>query len=241
MLKKFLMTAAVGVALSAAVAQPASAGYLSPGAGFTNGTSTSGGQLLTPGGDLLLSGTTLNALYLYNNAADVDTLSLAGFAGSSCGGAIFVNNSGSGCTSTPAGSTATITGLTNGQSLDFTLKDFSVVNSWLSSASAGTTHFAYDATNIASVAEADLNLPVGSLTGNATLVAALLALGPNTVVVAIEDRPLGTSEDFNDLVFAFSPVGKPGTRVPEPITLSLFGAGLIGVGAAVRRKKAKKA
>jgi hypothetical protein len=238
-MKKFLMTALVGAALSAMLAQPASAGYLGAGLGFTNGTSTSGGMLLTPGGDLLLSGTTLNALYLYNNADNTDSLSLTGFSGSNCGGAIFANHTNLGCTDSAPGATATITGLVSGQALDFVLHDLTTAANYGSSASSATTHFAYDATNVASVAEHDLNLPAGSLTGNAALVSALLALGPNTVVVAIEDLPLGTiTEDYNDLVFAFSPVLRP-TRVPEPVTLSLFGAGLIGVAAAKRRKNKK--
>jgi hypothetical protein len=239
MLKKFLLTAAVSAALTAAIAQPASAGYAAAGLGFTNGTVTSGGMLLTPGGDLLLSGTTLNALYLFNDAANTDSLSLSGATGSNCGGAIFANHTNLGCTDSVPGTTATISGLSNGQALDFVLHDLSTSANYASSASSATTHFAYDATNIASVAEHDLNLPAGSLTGNASLVAALLAMGPNTVVVAVEDLALGLpTEDYNDLVFAFSPVSRP-ARVPEPVTLSLFGAGLLGVAGASRRKKKK--
>lgn len=60
---------------------------------------------------------------------------------------------------------------------------------------------------------------------------ALLGLA-NVTFVAWEDRDAtnGSDFDYNDLVFAFSntkPSGNPG--VPEPLTLSLMGAGLFGL------------
>ncbi|MND09799.1 PEP-CTERM motif protein [compost metagenome] len=49
----------------------------------------------------------------------------------------------------------------------------------------------------------------------------------------------GTASDFdyNDLIFAFANTQL--TQVPEPLTLSLFGAGLAGV-AWVGRRRSKK-
>lgn len=56
-----------------------------------------------------------------------------------------------------------------------------------------------------------------------------------------EDRAFGTGNtDYNDLVFTLSVVTQPG-NIPEPMSLAVLGAGLVGIGAARMRKGQNKA
>ena len=78
---------------------------------------------------------------------------------------------------------------------------------------------------------------LGALPGPAA--AALVGLSSITFI-GWEDLTLGQGSDFdyNDLVFAFANTAVTG--VPEPLTLSLFGAGLVGAAWMSRRKKSAK-
>lgn len=68
-------------------------------------------------------------------------------------------------------------------------------------------------------------------------VTALAGLGGSITFVGWEDKTLGQGSDFdyNDLIFAFANTRT--TTVPEPLTLSLFGAGLAGAMLLNRRRK----
>ena len=78
------------------------------------------------------------------------------------------------------------------------------------------------------------------LPGAQSAIDALIAAGKSITYVGWEDLTAGQSSDFdyNDLIFAFA--GTQITQVPEPVTVSLFGAGLAGA-AWMRRRKSKKA
>lgn len=58
----------------------------------------------------------------------------------------------------------------------------------------------------------------------------------NLIFVAFEDRRNG-DYDYNDLIFAFSPL-QITAAVPEPASLAILGAGMLGLAFARRRKAA---
>ncbi|MEO5953823.1 MAG: PEP-CTERM sorting domain-containing protein [Chloroflexia bacterium] len=76
---------------------------------------------------------------------------------------------------------------------------------------------------------------LGTLSGSLT--AQLASFGGSVTFVGFEDKLMsnGSDFDYNDLIFAFANTAIVG--VPEPLTLSLFGAGLAGAALMRRRKK----
>jgi len=80
----------------------------------------------------------------------------------------------------------------------------------------------------------------GALPGAAnTVITGLISSGMSVTYVGWEDLAAGQGSDFDytDLIFAFS--NTPATQLPEPLTMSLFGAGLAGAAWAKRRKNRK--
>src|SRR5262249_36588999 len=118
-----------------------------------------------------------------------------------------------------------------GDLLTFTLTNTDTGSSF--STGVGSTNVAYLSTNNAATVESQLGINL-----SATAEAALAALVGPVVVVAFEDLvPPNPDQDFNALISAFPPVSG-GTGGPEPMSLALIGAGLLGVGYWSRRRRA---
>jgi len=96
---------------------------------------------------------------------------------------------------------------------------------------------------------------VGALSGQALLnVNSLASQGYSIVFMAWEDHATnthycdanghncvnGSDWDYNDVIYALAYKVNEHTLVPEPLTLSLFGAGLAGAAALRRRRKGSK-
>jgi hypothetical protein len=167
-------------------------------------------------------GVDVKAVFVYASAADKSELKF----GSTL---IFCNKTITGtCTQNNPGDLVNLGPLTG--PLTFTL-----VNT--------TTHKTYDTKNPDSFGDyhADIrtSYTYAGVPALSPSLAALLASLPNVTYVAFEDRQKnnGSDFDYNDLIFAFSNTRRdnnPG--VPEPLTLSLLGAGLLGAFGLRRRK-----
>ena len=79
--------------------------------------------------------------------------------------------------------------------------------------------------------QADLGAAYGVMTGIAPI--------GDWTFAGMEDLLANQNSDFdyNDLIFGFLGIAPPVDPVPEPMTLSLLGVGLVGL-AAIRRRRA---
>jgi hypothetical protein len=210
MLKKYFLTAGFGLLLSTA--------------GALAGPITSPPPILSAVGDV-------TAVYVFADAGDTSILSEVTPVAIN---QIFCNHTTGGCAANNPGDMMDL-GVQAGPMV-FRLDDITIGNTFLTNApdAAGNYH-ALITTNFS-----DFN--VGALPGGAgTTIANLIALGRSITYIGFEDRtaaqPLGDF-DYNDLIFAFAnTVTAPPTGVPEPLTISLFGAGLAGAAWLGRRKK----
>jgi hypothetical protein len=107
-----------------------------------------------------------------------------------------------------------------------------------------TTHKVYDTVHHDAFGDYHVDIRTSytyaGVPGLSPSLVSLLGSLPNVTYVAFEDRQFnnGSDFDYNDLIFAFSNTRLPPPPVPEPLTLSLLGAGLLGAFGLRRRRKA---
>lgn len=177
---------------------------------------------------IMAMGGNVTAVFVYADAWDTSKLQLL----SSPIDPIFCNHNTSGCTAATPGDIANL-GSQSGE-LNFILKNITTGKTYdLNSPDSDGNYHAKISTDYS-------QFGVGPLTPS---LEATLAGLDNVTFIGFEDLQAnnGSDWDYNDLIFAFSntsPNQNPG--VPEPLTLSLAGAGLLGV-FGLRRLRKKKA
>jgi PEP-CTERM motif len=170
---------------------------------------------------------TVDIVFAYKSAADIDLLLN--------GTTLLISNQNA------LGTEVTLTGLTVGQVLDFVFTNQTTGDSFMAgvAASDGKQHIAVQSTYAdfqtdpprSYLTAADLGAAFGVMTGIAPI--------GDWTFAGMEDllANQGSDFDYNDLIFGFFGIAPPPPSVPEPMTLSLLGAGLVGF-AAIRRRRA---
>ena len=170
----------------------------------------------------------IDVVFAYKSAADIDIL-LNGVT-------LLLSNQ------DPLGTEAVLTGLTVGQVVNFVFENTTTGASFSAGipASDGKQHVAVQSTYTdfqtdgsprTYLTAADLGAAYGVMTGIAPIA--------DWTFVGMEDllANQGSDFDYNDLIFGFMGIAPPPPSVPEPMTLSLLGAGLVGF-AMLRRRRA---
>lgn len=147
--------------------------------------------------------------------------------------AIFCNHSTGGCSAASSGDTVALFPPSQFGPMVFSLDNITRGTSFTSDVADA------DGNYHALITDDYSEFGLGALPADAA--AALAGLSGSITFVGWEDKTLGQQSDFdyNDLIFAFANTRT--TVVPEPLTLSLFGAGLAGAAWVGRRRKKAKA
>ena len=213
MLNKSILAAGIGLLMSAAAAQAV--------------------PITTAPPPLIASGE-VTAVYIFDDAGDTSILNeLTPQAIAQ----IFCNHSGGGCTASATGDTVPLFPPPQNGPMVFTLENISTGTLFTSNvADADGNYHALITSNYA-------DFGIGALPGAAGTALAGFP-GSSITFVGWEDLTLGQGSDFdyNDLIFAFvntTLTPGPTAVIPEPLTLSLFGAGLAGLAYAGRRRGQK--
>lgn len=179
------------------------------------GAATAMAAPVTTNPGVLTANGAIQAVFAYKDAADMSTLLRVGF-----GGVIFNNQTDAiGTTKNVGSATGAVTFQLNNMS-----QGYSFFTGIADSGSGGDGfyHAIYSSTFS--------TFGVGALSSAAQTAIASLS-GP-VLYVGFEDRR-GGDYDYNDLIFAFSSV-----TIPEPASLAIFGAGLLGIGLTRLRRRA---
>jgi hypothetical protein len=213
-----------------AAAHAAQAQQLCPGAAvpgvagpITNGSDCS----------LMAMGSTINALYVGGSAGDEDSLSLPG----SANGVIFDNRY------TPVGTTKTLTGVTTGEVLDFTLTNVTAAVSFVAGVGYENTsppyspvyHFAYFDFDNNSAYDAIFGASGPLITGGELSYIRSHGGFSDWTFVSVEDLTSAGADDWNDLVYAFQDIRM--SAVPEPDSLGALACGVAVLPWLRRRKR----
>jgi hypothetical protein len=221
-----LLGLAVLLAAPLAQAQQVCPGVPVPGVTgpITNGSSCS----------LVAMGSTSDALYVGGSASDEDVLSLPG----SGNGVIFNNMT------TAVGDHVLLTGISAGETLDFTLTNVTAGTAYVAGVAYTNTqppftpvyHFAYF--DFANAAAYDTIFGASGPPLTADEIAYIRATGGfgDWMFVSVEDLSTQAGDDWNDLVFAFRNIET--SPVPEPATTTLIGSGIVAL-TLLRRRRGK--
>jgi PEP-CTERM motif-containing protein len=211
MSKKYFLAAGVGLLMSAAAAQAT--------------------PITTPPSGLTAVGD-VTAVYVFADAGDTSILNELTPVSIN---QIFCNHANGPCGAANNPGDVMDLGVQNG-AMTFSLENFSKSDTFTSNApDADGNYHVLVTTNYA-------DFGLGALPGGAdSVISGLLGGGQTITYVGWEDLTADQNSDFdyNDLIFAFANT-RITTTVPEPLTVSLFGAGLVGA-AWLRRRKSKRA
>jgi len=172
----------------------------------------------------------VTAVYVFANAADTSILNEVT---PSAINLIFCNHPTGTCTGNNPGDIMDL-GIQNG-AMVFSLDNLNKSNHFVSNLADVDGNFHVRISTDFSV------FGVGALPSGAdSVIAGLIGSGQSVTYVGWEDLIAGQPAadfDYNDLIFAFANTTTRTTPVPEPLTLSLFGAGLAGAMLLGRRRK----